>query len=300
MGKADRELIGQALLSIPGQIDKIHNAYREGYNNKFNQEIQARQLQIQMAQAQNAAEKHRQEMALNPLQENRAWVDLGLRRDVHELNKQKHADEPERERQRFENRGVEAIAKGLHDPDQMSRVLGQSFSDLTSQQGVGQLKGMKEEEMARDLKQSMRKARGAQRVREEEKTVGTIQRYPYKESKTTADAPTKPVAKAMSRVDGAIERMQKADDDYKILDYVKNEMSVFKDTLRRQGKSVEQLNEGDKAYYYRLESLIQQYSAPQGQPETGPTSMYKPANQMTTEEILAELQNGGIRNVRLG
>lgn len=73
MNSAGRNLLGQAILGIPGHITKAYDSYKEGQNTRYAQGLQMaenarqeQQLRMQMAQAQVAAEKARQEMQYLP------------------------------------------------------------------------------------------------------------------------------------------------------------------------------------------------------------------------------------------
>lgn len=265
---------------------------------------QERQLQAQMAEAQVRAERARQEMKLDPEKFQLEKDKQQLYRDQFGFGVRKYEEAPQREQERFGRKVLEGVAGGFKSPTTIAQAYGMSPQALATPEGQAQLKAMQDEEYKRALNQSVEKTRKEAYIRQNAMTKGAEDRQKFKTSITTANRPSKQIMD-MSRL--TTDRLKAMDADLATPEdkelFLRNQLRVAKEVIMKRKTENPDItpSQGDQDYLNYLESMIRslapQQEVPvqgdvQGPALPGPTSMRKPVQQMSTEELLAELQRG--------
>lgn len=262
---------------------------------------QERQLQAQMAEAQVRAERARQEMVLNPDKFDLERQKQKLYRDELDFNMRKYAEQPQRDEAAFGRKAIQDVAGGFKSPTAIGQIYGLSPQALATPEGQAQLKAMQDEEYKRALNQSVEKTRKEAYTRQNAMTWGAEQRQKFKTSIVTANKPSSQINSMMQNTNRFLQKLEPDADPQDVVPELQRQLSVANEVIMKKQQAGAQPSAGDLEYIERLQAEIRsrnpQRPAPvqgdvQGPALPGPTSMRKPVQQMSTEELLAELQRG--------
>lgn len=295
MKRADRELIGQAILGIPGHINRAYESYKEGQNTRFNQEVQ-------LAQAQVAAEKARQEMKLDP---QRLALDrdrLVLNVSQHEFDKQKYAEAPQREETAFGRKITQDIAGGFKSPVAIAQIYGISPEAMRTPEGQAQIKALQEQDFRTQLGQGVTKAGQEAAARQRQMTIGAADRFRYKEGQVAQAKASPQVTSVLKGTESYLKRaLEKELDASEIVPELKRQLSVVRDIVAKKQQNGEPVTAGDVQAVQRLELEIQSRSsgagAPVQQPPTDSTGQPPPARLPAAPGPIESMEDDDLLNL---
>lgn len=278
MRRADKELIGQAILGIPGHINKAYDSYKEGQNTRFSQELQARQERRQLAEAQVRAEKARQEMKLDPQKFELDKSKHGLNVSQYEFDRQKYAEVPQRLEQQQGFKMTQDIAGGLKSPLAIAKAYGISPEAMRTPEGQAQIRALQEQDFRTQLGQGVTQASQETAARQNQMTRGAADRFQYKEGQVAQSKASPQVTSVLRGTESFLKRaLDKELTDGEVVPELKRQLNVVRDIVMKKQQNGEPVTPGDTQAVQRLELEIQSRSggAPRPAAPAAPVQQYQ-------------------------
>lgn len=236
MNIAGRNLLGQAILGIPGHITKAYDSYKEGQNTRYAQSLQAaenarqeQQLRMQMAQAQVAAEKARLEMKYLPEEYKNKAEELRLRGEEFGQRKKEWEEKPARDKADFLQKGVGKIADAMDTPESILQTLGLPPEALNDPETLAKVTELAKQDRDTKLTQKVTESRLTTRASEQERTAEQEKR------RLTENSLGKDEAKEFASIDKNIDKALQFDnfmDKEKLVKMSESQLMLQKSKLR--------------------------------------------------------------------
>lgn len=236
MNIAGRNLLGQAILGIPGHITKAYDSYKEGQNTRYAQSLQAaenarqeQQLRMQMAQAQVAAEKARLEMKYLPEEYKNKAEELRLRGEEFGQRKKEWEEKPARDKADFLQKGVGKIADAMDTPESILQTLGLPPEALNDPETLAKVTELAKQDRGTKLTQKVTESRLTTRASEQERTAEQEKR------RLTENSLGKDEAKEFASIDKNIDKALQFDnfmDKEKLVKMSESQLMLQKSKLQ--------------------------------------------------------------------